>query len=136
MSEQELEARMKIKADDLLMKSLRRWYTAAVPMSDFDPTNVIEVHSRFLIYEEVFIDRPIKNRNFRVWSKSNPELLGFINYHNSWRKYVFTNDQQAIFDQTCLREICVQLDRLMAERSSRLNTEKINKKVNVAKRAT
>ena len=71
--------------------------------------------TKFLKFEENEVHTGIaalSPRNYRVWNKKGV-ALGWINYYEDWKKYVFTPTSNAIiFDAICLREIASFLKEL------------------------
>jgi len=49
-------------------------------------------------------------------TKRGNDLLGSIDYYETWRQYVFTGSRYCCFSADCLDEISAFLKRLNAER--------------------
>jgi hypothetical protein len=69
----------------------------------------------FLVFEEA--NNPSgKTKRFKVKNNTG-EVLGWIHWRGTWRKYVFGTHNVAEFDSNCLKEITTFLDELMNERT-------------------
>lgn len=51
-------------------------------------------------------DSPTKKTQvFKVTSKDESTILGQIQWHGAWRKYVFAPNQNTIYDNKCMIEL-------------------------------
>lgn len=46
-----------------------------------------------------------KTKTWFVWNTENNDVLGRISWFGRWRKYVFTAQENIVFEETCLRDI-------------------------------
>ena len=57
-----------------------------------------------------------KTHRMAILSKESADRLGEIRWYGAWRKYAFFPDDGTIFENDCLRDIAVFIERLMSNR--------------------
>jgi hypothetical protein len=70
--------------------------------------------TKFLVFQEVPSDR--KTSVWRITSLRRGALLGTIKWYGPWRQYTFWPEPHTTFNRSCLADINVFIDKLMAER--------------------
>ena len=70
--------------------------------------------SRWLRFADVTPDGA-KTQRIEVWS-IHGAILGTIRWFGRWRQYAFFPADGTIFNPECLRDICAEINRLMAAR--------------------
>ena len=74
--------------------------------------NMLTHEDGFLKFQEVEVSERVKSespRNFTIHNKQG-ELLGYVNYYLKWKKWVFTPNDDCIFDKKCLYGIIRFID--------------------------
>jgi hypothetical protein len=69
---------------------------------------VIEVIGRY-------IEAHGDGRRWKVCNRSHGDVLGEINWYESWRAYIFTPQHYTQFSADCLRDIAAFLERKNGE---------------------
>jgi len=68
-------------------------------------------------YMEFFlIPTDKKTETWQISSKSSGYVLGHIKWYGAWRQYCFFPSPETVFNNSCLEDIRIFIDKLMEER--------------------
>ena len=59
--------------------------------------------------DEVFEKRPV----YRIFNNRDKHLLGLISYYFPWKEYVFSSQEDCVFNNSCLRDVLDFIEKVI-----------------------